>query len=68
LLSSERIRFLLRLYFFLASLIVLLVAVLYVRHLNERARSESNFSTRVISEMLALSLQSEDIYRTGKHL
>ena len=29
---------------------------------------ESNFSTRVISEMLALSLQSEDISRTGRHI
>ncbi len=41
-------------------MIVLLVAVLYTRHLNERARAESNFSVRATSEMLALALQFED--------
>jgi len=60
-LSSERIRFLLQLYIFIASLIVLLVAVLYVRHLNERARNESNFSTAVVSRLLGLYLETEAI-------
>jgi signal transduction histidine kinase len=39
---------------------VLLVAVLYTRHVNERARNESNFSVRATSEMLALALRFED--------
>jgi len=42
------------------SLIVLLVAVLYIRHLNERARTESNYSASAISEMVALALQFEE--------
>lgn len=60
-LSSERIRFLLQLYIFIASLVVLLVAVLYVRHLNERSRNESNFSTGVVSRLLGLYLETEAI-------
>ena len=39
---------------------MLLFAVLYTRHLNERARAESNFSVRATSEMLALSLQFQN--------
>ncbi|MCP4547860.1 MAG: HAMP domain-containing histidine kinase [bacterium] len=66
--SSERIRFLLQLYVFIGSLILLLMAVLYVRHLNERARNESNFGSEVIVEMLALHLESEDIENTGPRL
>ena len=67
-LSSERIRFLLQLYVFIASLVVLLVAVLYVRHLNERARRESNFSTEVISRLLGLYLETEEIQRNTQRI
>ncbi len=40
---------------------MLLVAVIYVRHLNERSRYESNFSTGVVSRMLGLYLETEEI-------
>ena len=39
--------------------------MLYVRHLNERARNESNFGSEAIVEMLALHLESEDVESTG---
>ncbi|MCB1162087.1 MAG: HAMP domain-containing sensor histidine kinase [Candidatus Krumholzibacteriia bacterium] len=61
-------RFLLQLYVFIASLVVLLMAVLYVRHLNERARHESNFSTGIISRMLGLYLETEEIQRNTQRI
>jgi len=44
------------------------VAVLYVRHLNERARRESNFSTEVISRLLGLYLETEEILRNKQRI
>ncbi len=47
---------------------MLLVAVLYVRHLNERSRYESNFSTGVVSRMLGLYLETEEIAQNKQRI
>jgi signal transduction histidine kinase len=47
---------------------MLLVAVLYVRHLNERAREESNFASEAMVEMLAMALENNDDGNTGRRL
>lgn len=50
-------RFLLRAYFLVGSIVILMAAVLYVRQLSKQARDESNFSAAAISEMVALVLE-----------
>lgn len=58
--SSERIRLIIRAYFLVGSILLLLLAVLYIRSLSEEAREESNFSAHSISGMVALALQAEE--------
>ena len=50
----------LRAYFLVGSIALLLAAVLYVRGLTESARNESNFSAQAVSRMVALVLGVEE--------